>query len=360
MKKNLTLLMFIPALFIFVFINYYIDPANIFHNENAAIAKEILAGNRVYITSGNGDERGVKKNLIENMPKKVDCLAIGPSLIMGIRTSDVGTESFYNLGVSGADYYDILGYFALLEINEIEYEKIILCVDPYFFSSGIYEYQTRHESLLPYAEYMIALLDEQEVSIPYDGAIVDMKTQIEQIFSVTYFQSAIAQMQTADALLKEERWGIVNEEMGVTEYPYYCSDGSWVYAKSYQEKWRESILPDVQSYDMNYQFSRNQYMSVESKATFEKLVSYLVNKGVDVSLFLCPLSPSLWSQLEKEQASYPILAEIENYTHEISNIYGIEVIGSYNPNNIDISDLEYYDARHIRHEALSKYFDFTR
>ena len=97
----------IPLLMLLVFVNCYFDPANLFHNVSRSIADSLLEGNATYITSGNMNERRVKQYIIEDMPDEVDCVALGSSLMFGIRKEHVGTDSFYNLGVSGADFYDI-------------------------------------------------------------------------------------------------------------------------------------------------------------------------------------------------------------------------------------------------------------
>lgn len=361
MKKYLPIILFIPILIFFVFTNYYIDPANLFHDANEEIAKEILNGNKVYITSGNGDERAVKEKLIQNMPKKVECIAIGPSLVMGVRAEDVGTDSYYNLGVSGADYYDILGQFGLMEANGIEYDRVLFCVDSYFFLEGIYANSERMRSakLMPYAKYMLSILDGNNEDIPSDTESNIDITEIGQLFSVTYFQSAKTQVELSKSYFRVERWGIVGEDFSEMDYPHYCADGSWVYAKSYQARTVNDVISTSEEYDLNSCFIKGSHMSSESKVTFEKLLEYLLKKGVKVDLYLCPLTPTLWDRLEIEMENYPIVTELESYANDIADKYRLDIIGSYNPYNVGILDEDFYDARHVRHEKLSVYLQFN-
>ena len=82
----------IPLLVLLCGINYYEDPANLFHDYNENVAKALLDGREAYFGSGNGDERSVKMHTIRNMPRHVDCITLGPSLAMGISKEHAGTE----------------------------------------------------------------------------------------------------------------------------------------------------------------------------------------------------------------------------------------------------------------------------
>ena len=112
--KWLKLITMVPLVCLLVITNIYEDPANIFHNDSVSIANAILSGNEAYFGSGNGDERAVKMELIEEMPKNIECLTLGPSLSMGIRETNVGTDSYYNLSASGLNFYDFLAEFGMI------------------------------------------------------------------------------------------------------------------------------------------------------------------------------------------------------------------------------------------------------
>ena len=113
LKELLRLLTVIPLLIVLAGINFYEDPSNIFHDASKEIANAILEGKEAYFGSGNGNERKVKQYLIEGMPKDIECVTIGPSLSLGIRRSNVGTDSYYNLSASSLNFNDIMAEFAL-------------------------------------------------------------------------------------------------------------------------------------------------------------------------------------------------------------------------------------------------------
>ncbi|MBE5874884.1 MAG: hypothetical protein E7287_10860 [Lachnospiraceae bacterium] len=347
------LIVVIPLLGFLIFVNCFFDPANIFHNVSRPIADSLLSGKATFITSGNMNERLVKQYFIEDMPEQTECITVGPSTIFGIRSEHVGTKSYYNLGVSGADFYDVVAQFALLDINEKKVDRVIFCMDNYFFNESLYGSFTRNAPWKPYAEYMMGTLDGKSMQIPKRDTKAERIEQFRQLFSITYFQSCIDYIKT-NGSLKIARWGEAKEQY---EGAYYLPDGSMIYAKDYRENTTVSDVTNAANgYDMDYQFTPYAYCNARSMEYFEKLIVYLQEQGTEVDLFLCPLCPTLWDRYDEER--YPILPQIEAFAHEMADKYGLDVIGSYNPYELGISDEDFHDARHIKHDRLEAFFDF--
>lgn len=358
LKKTARLFSIVPILLLLIGTNVYEDPANIYHDESKEIAEAIAAGNAAYSATGNGNEREVKHNLIMVMPNKTDCIAVGPSLVMCVNKDIVGTESFINLGVSGADLYDILAQFGIMELYGKTANRVIFCVDSYFFNEQIYAAEgARNEALMQYAEYMLSILNN-EVPETISEDRTDWQTKIEQAFSVTYFQAARDQIVMNNRfIMTDSRWGIVKDDFDGSK-PYYGSDGSWTYAAGYQANDINYVLEDCKNYNIEYAFAADRHISNYSVKVFEQLLNYLLNQGIDVELFLCPLAPSLWDRVEAEGDHYYILNEINEFTNKMSSTYGLKLTGSYNPYDLGITDEKFYDSRHVRREFMGVYFDF--
>lgn len=75
-SKWLRFLLVIPLLFVLVFTNVYIDPANIYHDYSKEIAESVLSGKPTHFGSSNVNEREVKHHIIKGMPDKVGCVAV--------------------------------------------------------------------------------------------------------------------------------------------------------------------------------------------------------------------------------------------------------------------------------------------
>jgi hypothetical protein len=355
-SKWLRFLLVIPLLFVLVFTNVYIDPANIYHDYSKEIAESVLSGKPTHFGSSNVNEREVKHHIIKGMPDKVGCVAVGPSLVMGVRSENVGTDDFYNLGVSGADFYDILAQFGLMEAYNKKVDRVIFCVDSYFFNPIFFDQFQTHDSLKKYADYMISVLNGEQEEVPVENASKEIEKKIRQLFSVTYFQAAVAQIEAENAyFINRERWGIVNDEY---RKEYYLSDASLVYSIDYQNLGEENVKNESKEYNIDVQFSKGEHISKDCENIFEKLINYLLEHGVKVELYLCPLAPSLWDRIDKGKNQYPILDELEEYANYVAEKYDLKITGSYNPYNLGMKDADFYDARHVRHELLETYLDF--
>lgn len=348
------LLVVASLLGILIFTNCFFDPANLYHDVSRPVADAIVSGEGAYVTSGNANERLIKKYMIEQMPKQIDCLVLGSSTVLGIRKENVGTDDFYNLAVSSADYYDIMTSLALLEINGIKAERLILGVDHFFFSESLYENNARSKPWKPYAEYMEGIFNGMVPALPEADLKAEKTEQFRQLFSITYFQASIDYVKQ-NGSLKIDRWGCVDDAYTGA---YFAVDGSMVYPLEYENTPVEEAIRAALDYDMEYQFGAHQSMSERSKENFEKMIVYMQNQGTEVQLFLCPVSPALWERYD--EGHYPILAQVEEFILEMAEKYDLEVIGSYNPTLLEIPNEAFYDARHVRHGLLSKYFDFKK
>lgn len=352
-NKWLRFLVLLPIPLIVAGINYVVDPSALYHDNTEAMARSMAAGNKTWFAHSNVNEREVKRHLIEAMPREVDCIAVGPSLIMGVRSDTVGTQSFYNLSESGADFYDILAQFALLDLHEITYHRVIFCVDSYFFDEKLYRTLTRSQGLKPYAQYMIDTLEQKDPIRPH-GPANSWKEPVKSLLSPSYFQASIADLKKEGGhSLIGARWGIVNENY---EGIYYMPDGSIVYAVEAQNRTGDYVTKDAENYNIEYQFSKGGHIDPHSKEIFEKLIQYLLKKNISIELFLCPVAPSLWERINSDD--YPSIPELEMFAHEMAQEYNLRITGTYNPYCLRMSDEDFYDARHVRHDLLTKYFDF--
>lgn len=353
------LLAVVPLIGILVGTNVYQDPANIIHDESKEMAQALVDGYGASTGTGNVNEREVKKNLIQYMPDEVDCVVIGPSLAMCITRDDVGTDSFYNLAVSASDLYDILAQFGMMECYGKHAKKVILCVDSYAFDEAIYGYEDApNRNLMDYTNYMLDVLDGKNPAPVEENQTKVLQTQVEQAFSLTYFQASCEQVQKHGTFSMEDyRWSMVHDDYD-GERAFYNSDGSWNYMASVRAHDAAYVQEDSANYNLQAQFMIDRHISRYSMSVYEQLITYLQSQGVEVELYLCPLAPSLWDLVQANVDRFPVLEELESYAHELADTYGLKMTGTYNPYTLGITDGEFYDCRHVRKECLSNYFDF--
>ena len=175
--KWLEILLFLPPIIFLVSVNLIVDVSQYFHPEiSEKIADSILKGQPIRVIGNNGNERKIKQILIEKMNKEIDTIAVGPSLVMYIGSEAVKSNGFLNLGVSGANHYDVMATFGLLKYNEISYKKVIISIDFPIFSNTLYvKNSKRHNDLMPFTNYMINSLE---------GQIIDFKPSMNYSFKL--------------------------------------------------------------------------------------------------------------------------------------------------------------------------------
>ena len=358
-KSMARLLTVLPLVLLLVITNIYQDPAFLYHDESMAIAQALINGYAAYSTSGNLNDRQFKKKLISLMPAEPDCVAVGPSLVMCVNKDIVGTDSFYNLGVSGADLYDILAQFGAMEIDGKKPKRVIFCVDFYFFDDLYYSQPNlKHTVLMSYSEHMLSLLNHTPSQPIKEDKLSRLESQTKQAFSVTYYQAACNQIVKNRQYILESRWKIVADHFDGSTH-YYCPDGSLTYSDNYQANNVDSVRAHCAAYGLAKSFCFDRHISEYSVDVFEKLIAYLIGQGTEVELFLCPIAPDLWDRLQAEHEHYIFSDEMTEMAHSMAQKYHLKLTGSYNPYEVGITNADFYDARHIRREVLDTYFDFT-
>ncbi|MBR0095551.1 MAG: hypothetical protein IJP88_00020 [Synergistaceae bacterium] len=366
MRKNkwLRFLPFLPLLLLLICVNIYLDAGNRFHEFGEAFIHELLSGSQVYIKSGNISERDMKMLLLRNAPQNIGGIIIGSSTSMCVSKADSGTANFFNLGVSNADFYDMLAFIGFAKACNKNFGRVIISPTEAFFDEKAYNthemHVTAHNKFKAYADYMINYLDGKESIAPnveiLQSSIFDKFTPI---FSLTYFQANIKAASGLElAKFNDARIGIVDKDFNF-KYWSYMPDGSLVYSMKQQQATSDDVIKACKSFalkDLDVRFAKNAHASEYSKKYLDKLIKYLISSGTQVEIFLCPLAPALWDAYDENLR--PILPEAENYCHELASKYNLKLTGSYNPYKVGIRNSDYYDARHIRRERLSKYFDF--
>lgn len=357
MKKWLRLLWFIPLVLIIPLVNIVGDPAGIYRNDSVKIANSIIEGNYTRFGSGNCNERRIKAEIIENMPDRVDCVIVGPSTVGYIDSEMVGEELFVNLGVSSSDLYDIMAQFGLMDIYGKKYDRVIFCVDNYFFDEKFYEGFTHHDEYKAYAEYMIDRISGKQTSAPQRNRMAVIKSGMSQLFSVTYFQAAVDVINNNGIydLLFREDWSVNPDE-----YQDSCfrPDASTMQSDATLNATVDDVIKHAKEYDLEYCLSKGERPTEYSKTIFEETIAYLLSEGVDVDLFLSPFSPALYERMDLSQ--YPMVTEVEDFAREMSACYSLDIIGSYNPEAVGIGNEAFSDGRHIKEFCIEDFFDLKR
>ena len=338
--------MFMPPIILLVAINLIGDAGCFFDNKiYEKVANNILEGKETVVSLKSPDERFVKKLLIEKMNKSIDCVAVGSSLVLYIGANSVEAKTFYNLGVSAAIFYDNMAIFGLLNLNNVNFKKVIICIDPGAFvkNNFVKNYQ-RAKPYLFYSDYMIKVLKGQNTNS--SSAFLSYIFQLAQnnpLFSIAYFRVCCKTL--------------INSVIESIEL------------KSSEEN-KNTIAADVISYNFGADGSRHFSLKEENMTGLElkkKSKQYksfyilegnleILKKKVEIVFWYHPFPPALWDNVDWNK--YPAVKELDAWSRKIAKEKGIKTVGSYNPHECGVTDDCFADPRHLKNSAIEKYFRF--
>jgi hypothetical protein len=89
---------------------------------------------------------------------------------------------------------------------------------------------------------------------------------------------------------------------------------------------------------------------------FEKMLAFLKQEGVEVTLVHPPFNPIYYDALKGSPYAAG-LTKIEELTQRIAKDHGLKVFGSFNPHDIGCTPAMYIDAEHSNEICLQKIFD---
>lgn len=357
-KKWIGMALFaLPIILLLTGVNYIADPANLFHDFTDELTDAIITGKEVQILSNNSDEREISKQLIEKMPDEIDCLVLGPSLSLTIGKEMTGEETFYNLSMSSADYYDLLAMIALLKLNNKQVDRMIICFDSRLFDDAVIKGDGRHDKLMEYSLWMEDLLNNPNSSAgpkPPKTSKGSTLNNLPQLFSISYFQNSVSYLKTNGTGVLGDRWQIADPNSTASRY---LADYSILYGADQEDTTVEEVIEASRIYWLEANVTEYTYANPDKLATFEKLIQLFQKGGTEVELFLCPFAPALWDRIGEDH--YPMLFQLEEEAARLAETYDLKVTGSYDPYKVGLDNEHFYDSRHVRRSAIAEYFDFT-
>ncbi|WP_338791051.1 hypothetical protein [Bernardetia sp. MNP-M8] len=352
MKIFSKLFYFIPFLIFVLSVNVIVDPALLFSTGEVEkeIAQELIKGNNIS-SIYNYDERKVQINLINQMTKTPDVLAIGSSRVMQIRNYFFEDSYFINSGLSGATIEDIYGVIALYEQNDKLPKKIILGLDPWILNSNNDEVRW-----LPLKSYYIELSQKLEIEVTTTQTTKNIlkayTDKLKEAFSFNYFQESVKMMsQNKNNSYYEVSLDSINEIADTK-----LADGSRLYNAKQFFRESEEVEKKAQSFIQNDKIRfLNDFDEVSNKnqELVLKLIEYLKQKNIEVTLLLHPYHPIVWDYFVKNK-KYKNVIEAEKVFITIGKKTNTELVGSYDPNQINMKTPDFYDAYHLRPTAMQR------
>lgn len=343
-KKGIIFL--IPLILLIILMNYFIDPANLFSSKFETELAEILISGQNAAGVYNYDERIFQKEYIQKIEEKNDVAVLGSSRSLQIREEMIEGDGFFNHGVSGAVLEDYIAITEIYKETDKLSEKIILGINPWIFNKSNLEQRWRSIE-----EYYYSFFDQ---SYQLDESFMERNfgRNFSQLFSASYFQASF------ETLIKGQAFKDIEatkaESLAV---PVKLADGSLVYQQPRKNISSADAKIEAQNYIRNGVYSLENYSEMDNDylKKFQQLIEFYLEEEVELVFYLAPYHPLVFDYLDDNE-EYQIIHQVEDYIRKFAAEKGIEVVGDYNPYELNLDQGDFHDGMHPREQVMKSIF----
>lgn len=349
----ITLITFVPI----ISCNYFVDPANIFHDDIVNKVAEYLNAGYIVEVPANMNNGILKKQQISAMDHSPETVIIGSSHIMYIPFE---YEDIYNAGMSGSyygDYYSIVG---LLKYYDKMPKRVVIGVDPWAFLRDVTDGQ--HADIRIYAVYLKNVISNnnsfnsnKEIRKEFDYS------KLRELYSPSYFQSSKKSFEK-DGFRKGAETVKISENSNIEEKQKIIPDGRYIPAKKEFHK-----IPDIEK-QVSDQIKSGSIYAVkkgfkdipsERWDDFVKLLQYLLDNGIEVQLYLPAWHPDIYDYFTTND-NFSGVQKVEDSIRELGKKYNIPVHGSYNPASRNFTTEDFMDWLHLQPDKMYEDYKYIQ
>lgn len=336
-------------------INFFIDPANVYHADRlsaAAYAATLIKSEHgLWWPEDSLADRAVKKSLT-NYSGQADCVVIGSSRVMQVgsartkKSLENACPSILNLGVSGASIEDqfVLAYLSLRHGHP---KKIVFGVDPWLFAfnkSPKWSYYAED-----YKRARKEILGETKRGGAENNDILN--SRLRNLLSIEYtirsVQKIVSDLKNGPTSRFAEPAPELDERLGGKESVFF-QDGSLQYSAKFLASAKTTPIPlggvkYATDGILNDRVAIDEYIS---------LLQWVKNQGVEPILLLTPYHQNVWKAPESPNAR--ALIATEPVVRQIARKLDLKVMGTYNPDTAGCLDTEFLDFMHANTDCLAK------
>lgn len=362
LKTGFRVLLLLPVLIFMVTFSYTVDRSGLFQGELAPrrIVDLMLEGYDV-TNFEQMDEREVVQLYAQDVPEAPQAIGIGSSRVLQFTRENTGVESFFNMGVTGADVRDnMTSYYKMVSYGKTP-EVLLWSVDPWVFFGSENAFDSRADADL-YNEFLTKVL-----GVETDYEEPDTVELWKALADPAYFQGNV------DYYLKNCGQDTVTDDEGNTiEFnpvegdPYEQtttikrSDGSVLYDVAFRSQTEDQIRTLAAESCMSFNSIHMEGFDALSETqieAFDSFIRYAQEQGTTVILVLSPWHPYLYEYLLTEPENHKGFFQVESWLRQYCADNGIPLYGSYDPTCIEgLLETDFYDGLHCSTTGIERFF----
>lgn len=351
-KNSLRLFISTAAIFLLsmVAVNYFVDGGYLFYRAKqfeTQLSQAFLKQKSVLICT-NFNDRRVKKALIENRQQPADVLVFGSSRSMPIRQDLFPGLNFFNASVTGGTLEDDLALYYLYQKRGWHPKVVVISLDQWLIN--------KNNPLFPWklalaleANALKKILNKPQSRLL--NAYYHWFSNVDrysQLLSIYYFKASIANR--AESLLSDPT------QQQLAQLPH-CAlqlpNGTRLTSV------REEATAAAQAIFSGTQDIQRSSMPLaldpQEMQLLDDFVNYLQQSGVKVVFYLPPYEPASYRALMKDP-NYRVVDISEKYFRNLARKYHLLVIGSYDPQSLNLTSDYFIDDVHMKKAGIDQVF----
>ena len=259
----------------------------------------------------NLPERKLIKYRIINGNNSFSKIVLGSSrsMMIGNQTSN----EVLNLSVSGAILKDFIEIFNLIKSHNVKVNSAIVEVSPWILNHNVTEKR--------YLEF------KESNSLKY--------------VSFSYFLENTT----------SPKYTLVENDYAFRKY----FDGSINYGKNYQKNYKQKIKDYIKQHELNNLEGFNSIKDFKVNV-FIQFLKDLKNEGIQIIFLKHPYPPSINSIILNR---HPNILKTDKIINQISKELNIKIKGSFFPEEVGLTDEDYYDGLHLTIQGTKKLLEFN-
>ena len=361
-KTAFKCLLLVPILVFMVVVSYNVDRSGLFQGALAPrrIVDLMLEGYDV-TNFEQMDERQVVQLFAQDVEQAPEAIGIGSSRVLQFNRENTGVDTFFNMGVTGADVRDnMTSYYKMVSYGKTP--KVLLwSIDPWVFYGSEAAFDARADADL-YNEFLTKVLN-----VPTDYEEPDKVELWKALADPAYFQGNV------DYYIKNRGQATVTDDEGNTiEFnpvqgdPYdqtttiKRSDGSVLYDVAFRTQTADQIRTLAAEACMSFNSVHMEgfdAMSDTQIQAFTSFMNYAKDQGTTVILVLSPWHPYLYGYLLTEPELHKGFFEVESWLRQYCAQNNVPLYGSYDPACIEgLEETDFFDGLHCAGTGIARFF----
>ena len=361
-KTASRVVLLVPILVFMVAFSYNVDRSGLFQGALAPrrIVDLMLQGYDV-TNFEQMDERQVVQLFAQDVEQAPEAIGIGSSRVLQFNRENTGVDTFFNMGVTGADVRDnMTSYYKMVSYGKTP-KVLIWSIDPWVFYGSEAAFDARADADL-YNEFLTKVLN-----VPTDYEEPDKVELWKALADPAYFQGNV------DYYIKNRGQATVTDDEGNTiEFnpvqgdPYDQTttikrlDGSVLYDVAFRTQTADQIRTLAAEACMSFNSVHMEgfdAMSDTQIQAFTSFMNYAKDQGTTVILVLSPWHPYLYGYLLTEPELHKGFFEVENWLRQYCAQNNVPLYGSYDPACIEgLEETDFFDGLHCAGTGIARFF----